>query len=254
MTKDRDMMTIVEKLRPITTVDDRWPRSTRDAVLENLLIATVAERPEAPPRSRRRRVAFTAVLTAALVASGASIAVAGGLLPESFTRPLSFWETETGGAVDVQTARRVAQAPGPDGTVLTVWSAKGQDGTICIAPLFEPPGDLDRPAPTSFKLAGGQCADTDQGMEPFSTMGGSEDGRGIHTMWAAAGSAARAELRLPDGSLRSAVRAEDMFFFWYLANESVDPPLLVGYDAAGNVVAEQSTPNLRTPVHPHTGG
>ncbi|MGC4765233.1 hypothetical protein ACLQ20_20485 [Micromonospora sp. DT46] len=255
MTKDRDMMIVVEKLRPVTAVDDRWPASTREAALAHLLVNIAGDLPEAPPRSHRRRVVFTAALAAGLVASGASIAVAGGLLPESFTKPLSFWATETGGAVDVQTARRVAQAPGPDGTVLSVWSAKGQDGTTCIAPLFEPPGDLDRPAPTSFKLAGGQCTGAaDRGTEPLSTMGGSEDGGGIHTMWAAAGDAVRAELRLPDGSVRLAVRAEDVFFFWYLANESVDPPVLVGYDAAGKVVAERSPPNLRKRVHPGTGG
>jgi hypothetical protein len=45
-----------------------------------------------------------------------------------------------------------------------------------------------------------------------------------------------------------------VFFFWYLANESVDPPVLVGYDAAGKVVAERSPPNLRKRVHPGTGG
>ncbi|MEW2376584.1 hypothetical protein AB0883_10835 [Micromonospora sp. NPDC047812] len=254
MTTERDTMIIVEKLRPVTTIEDHWPASARKAALERLLIATAAEPPEAPQRSRRRRVVLTAALTAGLVVSGASVAAAGGLLPESFTKPLSFWATETGGVVDVQTARRVAQAPGPDGTVLTVWSAKGQGGTTCIAPMFEPPGDLDRPAPTSFTLAGGQCADGDQGKESFSSMGGSADGQGIHTMWTTAGNAVRAELRLPDGTVRSAVRAEDLFFFWYLANENVDPPVLVGYSAAGVVTAERSLPNLKTLGRPSAGG
>ena len=48
--------------------------------------------------------------------------------------------------------------------------------------------------------------------------------------------------------------AEGMFFFWYVANEAVDPPVLIGYDAAGNVVAERAQPNLTTSVPTRTGG
>lgn len=244
----RDMITTVEKLRPVSTVDDCWPAAARDAALERVLSIVDDERPEPARRPGRRRLALTAALAAGLVASGTGVAAAAGLLPESFTRPLSFWTTETNGAVDVQTARRVAQTPGPDGTVLSVWSATGQDGTTCIAPLLEPPGDLDRPAPTSFTPAGGQCAQADPGAAPLSDLSGSTDDRALHTMWAAAGNAARAELRLPDGTVRPAVRAEGMFFFWYAAGEGLAPPVLVGYDAAGNVVAERSLPDLTRPI------
>jgi hypothetical protein len=254
MTNNGDKMTILEKLKPVTTVDDQWPAPARDAALEQLLIAAADNRPQSRRRSRKRRILVTAALTAVLVSSGAGIAAAGGLLPDSFTKPLSFWTTETGGAVDVQTARRVAQGPGPDGKVLSVWSAKSQDGTTCIAPMFEPPGDLDRPAPTDFKLAGGQCAPADLPPQSFGDGGGSMDRRGIHTMWAAAGNATRAELRLPDGTVRPAVQAEGLFFFWYLATETVDPPTLVGYDAAGKVVAEHALPNMSTPERTGIGG
>jgi hypothetical protein len=243
MTNHRDTIAVVEKLRPVTAVDDRWPASAREAALHRLL-ATAGSPPQRPGRSRRRRVLLTAALTAGLVTSGAGIATAAGLLPESFTKPLSFWATETGGAVDAQTARRVAQGPGPDGKVLSVWSAKGKNGVTCIAPLFESPGELDRPAPTNFTLAGGQCTGADPRTEPIGNGGGSADARGIHAMWVTAGNAVRAELRLPDGTVRPAVHAEGMFFYWYLANDHVDPPTLVGYDAAGNIVAQRPQPNL----------
>lgn len=239
-----DTMTILEKLRPVTTVDDHWPAVARAAALERLLVA--ADTPAPPPRrSHRRRVLVTAALAVGLVTSAGGIAAAGGLLPESFTGPLSFWTSETDGAIDVQTARRVGQAPGPDGKVLSVWAAKGPDGTTCIAPMFEPPGDIDRPAPADFQLAGGQCAKP--GLGSFGDGGGSADDKGTHTKWADAGNAVRAELRFSDGSVRPALYAEGMFFFWYLANDDVDPPTLVGYDAAGNVVAERPQPNLLTP-------
>ncbi|AVT33662.1 hypothetical protein C6361_34185 [Plantactinospora sp. BC1] len=111
------------------------------------------------------------------------------------------------------------------------------------------PGPLDRPAPADFRLAGGSCErksdrDGGSGSGPFHSTGGSADDRGIHTMWAAAGGAARAELRLADGTTRSALLAEGQFFFWYLADERVDPPTLVGYDAAGRAVAEHPLPDL----------
>jgi hypothetical protein len=242
-------LTTLEKLRPATTVANCWPAAARDAVLERLLQATADSPPPVRVRPRRRRLLLTAALTAGLLTSGAGIATAGGLLPDSFIGPLSFWAKETGGAVDVQTARRVAQAPGPDGTVLSVWSARSEDGTTCIAPMFESPGPLDRPAPTDFRLAGGNCerkSDLDRGSGngPFDRVGGSSDDRGIHTMWAAAGGVPRAELRLADGTMRPALLAEGQFFFWYLADERVDPPTLVGYDAAARVVAERPLPNL----------
>lgn len=250
MNNHRDPIAVVEKLRPVTTVDTHWPVEARDAALHRLL--ATADSP--PRRSRRRRVLLTAALTAGLVASGAGVAGAAGLLPESFTKPLSFWTTETGGAVDVQTARRVAQAPGPDGKVLSVWSAKGKNGATCIAPLFEPPGDLDRPAPTNFTLAGGQCTSANPRTEPFGNGGGSADARGIHTMWATVGNAVRAELRFADGTVRPVLEAEGLFFFWYLADAHVDPPTLVGFDAAGNVVAQRQLPNLSRSGQTRTGG
>ena len=251
MTENRDTMSIVEKLRPASTVDRRWPASARDAALERLLVAAGCA-PAPARRSRRRRVLLTAALTTGLVASGVGVAAAGGLLPESFTRPLSFWSTETGGVVDAQLARRVAQAPGPDGTVLSVWSATGPDGTTCIAPLFEPPGDLNRPAPANFHLAGGSCA-TGEGLGPFGSLGGSADERNVHTIWASAGDAVRGELLFPDGTVQPVLYAEGQFFLWYVANDRVDPPTLVGYDAAGTVVGRAPLPNMIERIPSDTG-
>jgi hypothetical protein len=234
--------TILEKLRPVTAVDEQWPPAAREAALERLLLD--AGPAPAPRRPGRRRLVLTAALTTGIVAAGAGAATAGGLLPDSFTRPLSFWASETDGAVDVQTARRVAQGPGPDGTVLSVWSARSADGTVCVASVFEAPGPLDRPAPAGFRLAGGQCDPAGLRAQPFGSMGGSSTPEGIHTMWASAGGAVRAELRLTDGSVRPAIAAERKFFFWYEASERVAPPTLVGYDAAGSVVDERPLPDL----------
>ncbi|MCW6008662.1 hypothetical protein K1W54_29570 [Micromonospora sp. CPCC 205371] len=242
MNTDDRAMAILENLRPTSTVDEAWPPSDRDAALERVLASSV---PASTAPSRRRRVLLTTAVTAALLATGAGVATASGVLPESFTKELSFWASETGGGVDVDTARRIAQAPGPDGTVLSVWAGTGANGTTCVSPMFEAPGDLDRPAPASVRAAGGQCTPADS-PGTFGDLGGSADERGIHTMWGPAGEAARAELRLPDGTVRAALAAAGMYFYWYLANETVEAPFLVGYDASGKVVLERQLPNLVT--------
>jgi hypothetical protein len=230
--------TILEKLRPVSVVDERWPAEAREAALERLLREAATAPAPAPRRPGRRRLLLTAALTTGIVAAGAGVATASGLLPDSFTGPLSFWTSETDGAVDVQTARRVAQGPGPDGTVLSVWSGRGANGTVCVSPMFEAPGPIDRPAPKDFRLAGGQCNRPDMRPEPFGGMGGSATAEGLYTTWASAGDAVRADLRLADGSVRPTIFAEGLFFFWYKAEPGVAPPTLVGYDAAGAVMAE----------------
>ncbi|MEH1124363.1 hypothetical protein [Micromonospora sp. CPCC 206061] len=242
MNTDDRAMAILENLRPQSTVQEAWPVADREAALEGVLASRA---PALPVRSRRRRVLVTTAVTAALLATGAGVATASGVLPESFTQELSFWTSETKGGVDVDTAHRVAQAPGPDGTVLSVWAGTGSNGTTCVSPMFEAPGDLDRPAPASVRAAGGQCTPANT-RETFGSLGGSADDRGIHTMWGPGGEAVRAELRLPDGTVRPGLYAEGMYFYWYLANETVKAPFLVGYDASGKVVFERQLPNLIT--------
>jgi hypothetical protein len=240
MSKEQD---ILEKLRPVTAVDQQWPVDARPAALERLLLEAAAAPAPAPRRPGRRRLLLTAAFTTGIVAAGAGVATASGLLPDSFTGPLSFWASETGGAVDVQTARRVAQGPGPDGMVLSVWSGRGADGTFCVSPMFEAPGPIDRPAPTDFRLAGGQCNPADLRQQSFGDLGGSSTPDGLYTTWASAGHAVRADLRLADGSVRPALVAEGMFFFWYRTEAGVALPTLVGYDAAGKKVGERQMPD-----------
>lgn len=124
------------------------------------------------------------------------------------------------------------------------WSGRGADGTVCVAPMFEAPGPVDRPAPADFRLAGGQCDRPDPRAEGFASgLGGSSTAAGLRTTWATAGGAVRAELRLADGSVRPALFAKGKFFFWYQAEANVAPPTLVGYDAAGGVVGERQLPD-----------
>lgn len=233
MNTDDRAMAILENLRPTSTVDKAWPASDREAALERVLASSAP--PLAAPSRRRRRVLLTTAVTAALLATGAGVATANGVLPESFTNEISFWASETKGGVDVDNARRVAQGPGPDGKVLTIWAATGADGTTCVSPMYEEPGDLDRPAPANVPITGGTCTQ-DTRKEPFGTFGGSKNEQGIQTWFGSDGGVARAELRLADGTVRPAIHAAGMIFFWYREDDSVAQPVIVGYDAAGHEV------------------
>lgn len=233
MNRLTDPMDTLVRLRPASTVDTLWPEPRRVTTLERVMS-------DQPAPARRRRLAV-AVLAGGLVLAGVGAAATGGVLQ----RALSFWATETGGGVDAASARRVAQGPGPGGLVLSVWAAEGSDGTLCVSPLFEAPGDLARPAPADFALAGGECAPAAVRDEPFgSSLGGSADAHGVHTMWGPAGAAARADVRLPDGTVRPAVVAMGMFFCWYEVDRAAAAPSLIGYDAGGGVVGEAPLPNL----------
>jgi hypothetical protein len=240
MTSDNDVMTTLAKLRPTTAVET----SLREASLERVL--AVAHR---PPVVRRRRALIGTVLAAVLVPAAVGAAAAGGVLPRSFTEQLSFWSYETKGEVDADNARRAAQMPGPDGSVLSFWTATGQDGTRCLSLLLEAPGELTRPAPASFDPGAGTCLPTSAPAGTFGDVSGSVTAQHIHLMFGSAGDAARAELRLTDGSVRPVALAEGQFFYWYLADRQVDSPTLVGYDAAGREVGTRRLPNLVAQTH-----
>lgn len=245
MSAEPDRMTTLEKLKPLTVVETAWPPSVRDAAFERVLSGAAKEIPVPP----RRRLLIAAAVTVILIASGVGVAAAGGLLPETFTRELAFWTSETQGGVDIQKAQRVAQGPGPDGSVLSVWAATGKDGTTCVSPMFEMPGELDRPAPKNPHLLGGQCATPVQQQQDGGfggVSGGGPDKRGIAVMWGPMGRAVRGELHLSDGSVRPAISAERNFFFWYLADDHAEPPVLIGYDSAGRVVGRAQIPDLVT--------
>lgn len=230
MSTERDPVEILDQLRPVSAVQEHWhgeppPRQPRVEIR----------------RPHTRRVLLVSALVAALLVAGTGIAGAAGLLPDSFTRPLAFWSHETQGQIDVQNARRIAQEPGPNGTVLSVWSAHSAAGATCIAPMFEAPGPLDRPAPADFQLAGGQCTPHASG-EPFGNLGASSDQRNITTAWITAGKAVKADMQFRDGTTRPALKAEGMFFVWYAADPQTGPPKLIGYDVTGHVVGTTSLP------------
>ncbi|MEV6306356.1 hypothetical protein AB0M02_43580 [Actinoplanes sp. NPDC051861] len=228
-----DPIDVLRRLKPAPALDP--------AALDRLL----AEAAHTPPAKRRATTKIA--LTAGLLVSGVAVAGATGMLPHAFTDSLSFWHSETRGGVSAGNGHRVAQQPGPGGRVLTVWSATAADGTTCVSALYETAGPLDRPAPADFHSAGGQCTPATGPAEPFGNTGGSSEPDGVHTMWVSAGDAVTAELKLADGTTRPALAAAGLFFCWYTAGPSDEPPVLVGHDKRGRKTGSIPMPNLSRP-------
>lgn len=244
MSTARDPVTILSALRPRTTVDEVWPSAARDATLERVLLERTSGATPAPARSPSpiRRLLVGGLAGVAVLAGGLGVAGAAGALPQSFVDSFAFWAEDRG--VDLATAERVATAPGPDGLVFTVVRMTGgPDGTVCVTPMFETAGSLSGPVPSVFDDGGGSCGPV-RTPEPFGSNQGVNASEDTHVYWVAAGTAVRAELRLPDGSVYPAVRVDDGFYGWFPTG-SAGEPVLTGYGDDGTVVGEVGVLRLR---------
>ena len=75
-----------------------------------------------PPRPRRKHAAALA-FSAAVIVGGSGAAAASGLVPQAFIDAFPWASWPDGPPVDPADARRIATAPGPDGTVFTLMAA-----------------------------------------------------------------------------------------------------------------------------------
>jgi hypothetical protein len=228
MNASRDRYDVLIALRPNTSMDGLWPSAQRDACLDRVLGDATAPTPTRPARLRRR-TALVLLTSLGVLAAAVGAAGAAGRLPESFTRPFSSWKQDVG--VDPQTAVRVAQIPGPDASVFTVWTARGRNGVVCIASGFESEQSTRSPAPTQFNANGATC-------EPAGRTAAFGDGLAInanercHTFDVSAGDKIRAEVRLADGTVLPTAHAEGHFLGWYPSSHTAAAPELIAYDAA----------------------
>lgn len=229
MNTSRDRFDTLVALRPRSIVEQTWPAAERAAAHDHI-VALAADGPVASHRWRwSKRVTVVALLTGALVPAGLGVAAAGGALPD-FSHYFSFWKSDAG--VDPATATRAATAPGPDGTVFAVWTARGR-GMECFAPLFETPHSAATPDPSEFQGSGSSCAPIGLKNAFGATRAITGDDTKA-TYEVSAGDTARAELKLPDGTRRPAVQVKGRYFGWYTngLNRTVD---LVAYNTDGTV-------------------
>lgn len=229
MNTSRDRFDTLVALRPQTSVEQAWPAAER-AAAHDRIVALAAGAPAGFHRRRwTKRVTVVALLTGALIPVGLGVAAAGGILP-GFSHYYSTWKTDVG--VDPATATRAATAPGPDGAVFAVWTAKG-NGKECFAPLFETPHSTATPDPSTFEGSGSSCA-------PIGQKHAFGDSRAVNgddmkaTYEVSAGDTARAELKLPDGTRRPAVQVKGRYFGWYTTgvNRTAE---LIAYNTNGTV-------------------
>jgi hypothetical protein len=229
MNPTQDPYDLLTSLRPNRSVDDAWPPEQRDACLDRVLADSPAFVAPRPPRLRRR-TAVVLLAAIGLFAAGSGVAAAGGRLPEWFTRPFSSWKHDVG--VDPQTVVRVAGIPGPDGSVFTVWTARGANGVVCVASGFESRQSASSAVPTHFDANGATCAPAGRTTAFGDGLAINADQR-RHTFDVGAGDKVRAEVHLGDGTVLPVAHVEGYFLGWYPSAHTGTAPELVAYDAAG---------------------
>jgi hypothetical protein len=231
-------LAILDALRPRTTVEQLWPSGNRDAAYQAIIATDPAAEVVVPrrPSHRTRRLATVAALSVLAVPGGLGVASAAGILPESFVGNYRLWQQDTG--VDPATMTRAGTAPGPDGTVFTVWTAKNPSNDyLCIAPVFESAASAAAPAPSVFEESGNGCQVLDLKMA-FGENKWITSANGRHTFAVTAGDSTRAALRLHDGSVRPVIRVEGNYVGWFDLPTGQPTPVLIAYDDAGAIMAQ----------------
>lgn len=227
----------------------------KELAMTSTMQAEAAHRPDLAPRrlasqpaarSRRRRRLLAAALAGGLVAVPTA-AVAISALPGTPADVFAYWRTDSAVRVDPASATRAGTAPGPEGSTLTVLRARTDDRT-CLAAIFETARSAASNAPVAFQENGSTCWSGTVKPEPFGVAGAAvtgTDGAGeVRAFHVLAGDAARAELRLADGTIRPALLVEGYFFGWFTSDEPADP-VLFGYGADGSGLGEVVIQALR---------
>lgn len=245
----KDLLKTLEAMRPDTEADRLWPQHVQAAEQARIMATTSA--PTAPA-VRSRRVGAVALTAALFTVAGISAAAASGMMPKTFTDHYYFWKEPGPGAgpgagpVDPATAKRIASIPGPDGTVFSVFEARGAGSQRCVTPVFESAASAEQPGPSEFTDLGSRCRHDDDagafgdGAGAMVEYAAGADGERVPTTLtydAMAGTAVRAELRLSTGQILPTVLADGSFFGWFPWLPAGSPrPVLTGYAPDGTVV------------------
>ena len=222
----------IDAIRPEpAALDPDWSHETISAIL--------ATEPTRRPRSRRSgrlRGAVVGLALATATVSGAGIAAAAtGLTPQVFTDAFAGWKHWPGNDdADPATAVRVAEAPGPAGTVFSVLSTGGENGYGCRTAVFESAESAAEPAPSSFAGVYGDFCSSGPTFPTFGGAGVTFDELAA-TYVVSAGDAVRAVVSTPDGTTYPALLVGGDFWGWF--PKSADPTL-VAYAADGSVVGK----------------
>ncbi|WP_137725879.1 hypothetical protein [Prescottella subtropica] len=245
----KDLLKTLEAMRPEARADSLWPQHLQAAEQARIMATTSAP---AVPSGRSKKVGAVTLAAALFTVGGIGAAAATGLMPKAFTDHYSVWKNPGPGAgpeatpVDPATAERVASVPGPDGTVFSVFIARGVGDRRCVTPVFESTASAEQPGPSDFTDLGSRCRHDDDGAfgdgsgAMVATYRTDADGSQIPSTLAydaMAGTAVRAELRLGTGQILPTILADGSFFGWFPMPDVGSPrPVLTGYAADGTVV------------------
>lgn len=236
----RDPLAVLTAIRPTNDLDTDTSPSEQTALRERIMADRITTGHTSQKRPRRRRLA-AAALTAVLASTvGVGTAAATGNMPQAFTDAFSYWFTSPVAGhegIDPSAARRVATAPGHDGMVFTVLTAKGANGYQCTAGLFETSRSAQLTGPADFTDATGSICRTGPDHGAFGSGSSVSVAPQAYTYFASAGSAVRAEVRTTDGGTYPALLVEGQFWGWFpTPTPGSAHPVLIGYAADGTAV------------------
>ncbi|MDX6215247.1 MAG: hypothetical protein QOG99_831 [Frankiales bacterium] len=188
----------------------------------------------APPRTARRRIAAAGALCLGMVGTGVGVAAANGQhLPCMYV----FCDNgKTAYSAIPGTEQHLLVTDGPFHRPLELWFASATHHGWCVA--------IRAPARAAAELFeyGGGCGGPVGGGD-WNRFGGAfvagSGGPADNAVFAVhVPHAAAAVIRLGDGSTRTAALADDWSSGWFTGKEWAGYPVLVGYDAHGQVIGQ----------------
>lgn len=218
--------------------------AAEDRILNRLREERMAHR----PRSRfRRKLAITAIIGAGFAGAGVGTAVATGALPRGVA--WAFGDPVPGAYnAKLSTARLIMNTTGPDGPA-SLWYADTQDGGHCVEYLGSVPGTeaaaafsgqptaIDGPPPMIYAGGCGGGFDPDKfGIVDVAASGGDSPTAFVMRV----PGASRVVLEVAGRTPVTLKVADGWTCGWYPSAKPMPKAVVVGYDAAGNVVGRKA--------------
>lgn len=195
-----------------------------------------------PVRRRRRGRTLLACLAGIVIPLGGLTAASeAGLLPTAAQRVFGWATSPTVGlGIDLTTARKIADVPGPGGQRLELWVGKAKPPHICTALFLAEAATPDRP---EFPF-GAAC----YGHHDFTALGSVLDSNingPIHLFAFGAGRSVRGTITYADGRSEPVAVAGGVFLGWIAVADlhpmgtghvPTERVTLTGFDISGGVV------------------
>jgi hypothetical protein len=206
----------------------------------------LSDSPVRPPGRRRIRILLACLAGIAIPLGGLAAASEAGLLPSAAQRAFP-WEGHPADnfGVDLKTAYKIADVPGPDGHRLELWVGKAKPQHVCTALFLAKTATPDHPEGSFGAACYGHPDVTAFGSVLDTNVNGP-----LHLFAFGAGRSVRGTLTRADGRSVPVAVSGGVFIGWVAATDlhpvvpggfPTERVTFTGYDAAGHEVGAFST-------------